>query len=97
MPIYVYECEPCKSTVEELQPVGTSELECSTCGKAMSKRLTSPGMVKINRQHPSFRRRYLGTAPYTTRDTSGERVKGGLGAKGRRANTEAQKWLSSIR
>ncbi len=97
MPLYKYECEPCKSTVLELQPMGTNELVCSICGEGMSKLPSGAGcLVLMNGQDPSFRRRYLGTAPFTTGDTSGERVKGGPGAKGKKANMEAQKWLRSI-
>lgn len=77
--------------------MGTSELVCSICGEGMSKLPGGAGCLTLmNGQDPSFRRRYLGTAPYTGRDTSGERVKGGPGAKGRRANMEGQKWLRSI-
>ncbi len=69
------------------------------CGELCTVIVTeafSYGLTLMNGQYPSFRRRYLGTAPYTTRDTSGERVKGGPGAKGQRANMQAQKWLRSI-
>ena len=96
MPIYVYECEPCKSTVEELQPMGTSELECPLCREGMSKLPGGAGvMTLMNGQYPSFRKRYLGTAPHTSNIT-GLEGKGGPGAKGQRAYMEGQKWLRSI-
>lgn len=76
MPIYVYKCETCTNgkgkalVVEELQPRGTNELNCPKCKKLMVKQIGSIGLVLMNGQYPSFRREYLKTAPYTTRDTS---------------------------
>lgn len=95
MPIYVYECEPCRSEVEVIQPIGTNTLNCSECKEAMSKKPTCQAFVYM-KGSPSFRKRYLGTAPYTTRDTSHERVKGGPGAKSPRAIMEGEKWLETL-
>lgn len=95
MPIYVYECEACELKTEELQPLGTNELACARCGLPMVKQLTCQALV-MQKGTPSFRKRYLGTAPYTTRDTPHERVKGGFGAKGARAVMEGEKWIESL-
>ncbi len=95
MPIYVYECEDCELETDELQPMGTDSLDCPECGDAMVKQLTCQSLVNM-KGAPSFRKRYLGTAPYTTRDTSKERLPGGPGAKGATAKMEGQKWLRSI-
>lgn len=94
-PIYVYECEACESEVEVLQPMGTNELDCSECGGAMEKQLTCQALVYM-KGSPSFRKRYLGTAPYTTRTLSSETVKGGPGAKSPSAVMEGEKWLESL-
>lgn len=95
MPIYVYECEACELETEALQPIGTNKLACARCGLPTVKQLTCQALVYM-KGTPSFRKRYLGTAPYTTRDTSSERVKGGLGAKTAKAKMEGEKWLESI-
>lgn len=95
MPIYVYECEACGLKTEALQPRDTNELDCPRCGLPTVKQLTCQALV-LMKGAPSFRKRYLGTAPYTTRDTSRERVKGGPGAKGKTAVMEGEKWLESL-
>ena len=94
MPIYVYKCETCGLTSEALQPIGTNELDCSKCGVAMSKQPTCQSLVYM-KGFPSFRRRYLGTAPYTPRVLSSE-VKGGPGSKQPVAIMLGEKWLESL-
>ena len=95
MPIYVYECEACGFKDEVNQPIGTNELACSRCGLPAAKQPTCQALVLMNGA-PSFRKRYLGTAPYTTRVLASEKVKGGPGAKGEVAVMEGEKWLESL-
>jgi len=45
--------------------------------------------------YPSFRKRYLGTAPYTRKIFPSE-VKGGPGSKLPEAKIEGEKWIESI-
>ena len=66
------------------------------CGESMEYVFAPIAMVKMNGQLPSYRKRYLGTAPRTTRDTSRERIKGGPGAKGDVAVMEGEKWLENL-
>ncbi len=95
MPLYVYECEACESKAEVLQPIGTNNKDCPKCEMPMVKQLTCQALVFM-KGAPSFRKRYLGTAPYTTRDTSGKRLPGGPGAKGADTKMEGEKWLESL-
>ncbi len=95
MPIYVYEHEPCGSEVEVIQPMGSNAPDCLKCGEAMLKKPTCQALVFM-KGTPSFRKRYLGTAPYTTRVLASETVKGGPGATGARAKMEGEQWLESI-
>ncbi len=95
MALYVYECEACELKTEALQPIGTNGLDCPRCGLPAVKRPTCQALVFM-KGTPSFRKRYLGTAPYTTRDTSGKRLPGGPGAKGAKAKMEGEKWLESL-
>ncbi len=94
MPIYVYDCNECKVGQEVRQPLGTDHLNCS-CGRAMSKMPTCQALV-LQKGAPSFRKRYLGTAPYTTRVTSSEKQKGGPGAKGPESEKQGAAWLESL-
>ena len=95
MPIYVYKCERCGFEDEVIQPLGTNGLNCPKCGVGMSKKPTYHSFVYMKGKggYPSFRRRYLGTAPYTTKAT---KLKGGPGSKLPAAKTEGEKWLESI-
>ncbi|KKL65444.1 hypothetical protein LCGC14_2154900 [marine sediment metagenome] len=95
MPIYLYECEPCGEKAEVLQPMGARELDCPECEMPMVKQPTCQALV-LMKGNPSFRKRYLGTAPYTTRVTPREKVKGGPGAKDPRSVIEGEKWLESL-
>ncbi len=78
---------------EVIQPMGANNPEC--CRMSMTKKPTSHTLVYM-KGAPSFRKRYLGTAPYTTRTLSSEKVKGGPGAKGANAVMEGEKWLESL-
>ena len=93
MPIYVFRCEKCEDSKEIRQPIGAEAPVC--CGESMEYVFAPIAMVKM-KGTPSFRKRYLGTAPYTTRAVACEKVKGGLGAKGARAKMQGEKWLGSI-
>jgi len=46
--------------------------------------------------YPSFRRKYLGTAPYTTGVMSPEETKGGPGSKLPAAKIAGEQWLESL-
>ncbi len=93
MPIYFYRCEKCKKSEEFLRPIGAEAPVC--CGESMDYVFVPIAMVKM-KGTPSFRKRYLGTAPYTTRNTSHERLPGGPGSKHPRAKEEGEKWLESL-
>ena len=93
MPIYAYRCEKCEDSKELIQSMGAEAPVC--CTTPMQYIFAPIAMVKMNGT-PSFRKRYLGTAPYTTRDTSSKRVQGGPGAKGDVAVMEGEKWLENL-
>ncbi len=95
MPLYVYECEVCELEVEARQPMDTDKLDCPRCGLPTVKQPTCQAIVYM-KGAPSFRKRYLGTAPYTTRDTSGKRLPGGPGSKHPAAVREGEKWIESL-
>lgn len=95
MPLYVYKCEYCGFEDEVIQQMGSNGLTCSKCGENMTKKPTHQAFVRM-KGNPSFRRRYLGTAPYTTRTLSSEKVKGGPGSPLPVAKIEGEKWLESL-
>lgn len=97
MPIYVYKCGDCGFEDEVIQQMGVNKLNCPNCGRSMSKKPTSHAFVYMKGKggYPSFRKRYLGTAPYTTKVMPSE-VRGGPGSKLPAAKIEGEKWLESI-
>lgn len=97
MPIYVYKCETCGFKDEVIQQIGTNGLNCSNCGTGMSKKPTHHSFIYMKGKggYPSFRKRYLGTAPYTRKIFSSE-VRGGPGSKLPQAKIEGEKWLESM-
>ncbi|KKL67645.1 hypothetical protein LCGC14_2132900 [marine sediment metagenome] len=95
MPVYVYECKACGQKEEVLQPIGTTELDCPECETPMAKQPTCQALVFM-KGAPSFRKRYLGTAPYTTRTLASETVKGGPGSPDPRAREQGEKWLERL-
>lgn len=94
MPIYEYGCN-CGNRLEVIQAIGAISPVCPSCEEAMAKMPTCQALVYM-KGCPSFRKRYLGSAPYTTRTTSSEVVKGGPGAKDPRAIMEGDKWLEGL-
>jgi len=94
MPIYCYRCENCGFKDEVIQRIGEDKLNCSKCGGGMIKKPTHQAFVRM-KGNPSFRRRYLGTAPYTRRQFPSE-LKGGPGSKLPKAKIEGEKWLESL-
>ena len=97
MPIYVYKCEGCGFEDEVIQPISTNGLNCSRCGAGMTKKPTHHSFVYMKGKggYPSFRKRYLGTAPGTSSISPFEH-KGGHGSKLPAATTEGEKWLESL-
>lgn len=99
MPIYEFECNECKFTVEKIQAFDIGSPVCK-CGGAM-RRLFSPiAFVNMNGS-PSFRKQWLGTAPYTTRGTSPKvddlgRTKGWPGDRDPESIIQGKKWLESL-
>jgi len=94
MPLYIYKCNHCDFEDEVLQNIGTNKLDCAKCGFSMNKIPTAHAFIYM-KGYPSFRRRYLGTAPYTTKPNPSE-LKGGPGSKLPLAKIEGEKWLESI-
>ena len=92
MPIYVYKCDKCGFEDEVIQQMGVNGLHCPKCGLSRSKKPTRHAFVYM-KGYPSFRKRYLGTAPYTTKPS---KVKGGPGSKLPAAKIEGERWLESI-
>ncbi|KKL20902.1 hypothetical protein LCGC14_2450810 [marine sediment metagenome] len=93
MPIYLYRCDKCKESKELVQPMDAEAPVC--CDNPMTYVFAPIAMVKM-KGNPSFRKRYLGTAPYTTRNTSHERLPGGPGSKHPEAVKEGEKWVESL-
>lgn len=92
MPIYIYKC--CGVEDEVIQQIGADAPGCLKCGMTMIKKPTHQAYVEM-KGTPSFRRKYLGTAPYTSRDSKYE-DKGGPGSKLPTAKVEGEKWLESL-
>ena len=93
--IYSYKCD---TDHRFERPFLNRGLICPECGELCtveSAEEFSLGLTLMNGQYPSFRKRYLGTAPHTSNIT-GLEGKGGPGAKDHRAYVEGQKWLNSI-
>lgn len=67
MPIYEYGCV-CGSKSTEIQKIGADAPGCPSCGKGMTKRPTTPAMIKWKGDggYPSMRKARHGTAPYTS-------------------------------
>jgi putative FmdB family regulatory protein len=94
MPLYVYGCEDCEFEDEVIQNIGIDELACPKCGRGMLKKPTCQSLVYM-KGAPSFRKQYLGTAPYTSRVTGLEN-KGGHGSQSSAGKIEGGKWLESL-
>jgi len=94
MPLYVYKCKNCEFEDEVIQKIGADGHNCSKCGAVMFKKPTCQSFVYM-KGYPSFRKRYLGTAPYTRKIFPSE-VKGGPGSKLPVAKIEGEKWLESL-
>ena len=92
MPIYVFGCKNCETEVEVLQPIDADEPSC--CGTAMTKKPTAHSFVYM-KGYPSFRKKYLGTAPGTSR-FNGLEGKGGPGSQMPDAKSQGAAWLESI-
>lgn len=97
MPIYLYKCEQCEYEEEIIQQIGGDGLNCPECGLVLHKKPTCHAFVFMKGKggYPSFRKRYLGTAPYTRKIFPSE-VKGGPGSKLPEAKIEGEKWLESL-
>tara|TARA_Y100000310_G_scaffold345852_1_gene471405 strand:+ start:12286 stop:12582 length:297 start_codon:yes stop_codon:yes gene_type:complete len=97
MPIYAYGCEPCGVESEVIQPIGAEDPKCLECGVAMVKKPTCHAFVYMEGKggYPSFRKRYMGTAPNTSRILPGE-TKGGPGSNRPDAKLQGEKWLEKM-
>lgn len=93
MPLYAYECEKCGDAKELLQPKPEAPV---CCGEPMRYVFKPIAMVKMGNQTPSYRKKYLGTAPHTTRGNSKEEPRGGRGTDNPRGIVEGQKWLEQL-